>query len=143
MGDSAIQISIADPSIREDNSVGIGWFAGNEQLPLQKVFPGFISKLAKQLNVDRVIFHGSSAGGFAALYYSWCLEGSIACVSVPQTSAYEYRRPTLNKYLEVCWPNTPRESLPSLDVKTLYGTKVSNFVSYVQSSRDEHHVSII
>lgn len=140
LGDSAFQISISDPSIREDNSVGIGWFAGNEQLPLQEVLPGFISKLSKQLNVGRIIFHGSSAGGFAALYYSWCLKDSIACVSVPQTSAYEYHRSTLNKYLEVCWPNTAEKDYPCLDVKALYGNRVSNFVSYIQSSRDEHHV---
>ncbi|WP_443400748.1 hypothetical protein [Corynebacterium casei] len=140
LGDSAFQISISDPSIQEDNSVGIGWFAGNEQLPLQKILPEFFSQLSKQLNVERVIFHGSSAGGFAALYYSWHLDGSVACVSVPQTSAYEYRRPTLNKYLEVCWPNTAKEDYPCLDVKLLYGNEVPNLVSYVQSSRDEHHV---
>ncbi|MGP5603272.1 hypothetical protein [Corynebacterium casei] len=141
LGDSAIQISIADPSIREDNSVGIGWFAGNEELPLQQLLPGFLENLASGLGIDRVILHGSSAGGFGALYYSWQLAGSAACVSVPQTSAFAYNPGTLKNYLSSCWPNTRPENLPVLDLKPLYSETVPNFVSYIQSSRDGHHVS--
>lgn len=138
----AHQISIADPGVETTNRVGVGWFAGSEANPSQRLLPHFFEFLRDALNVDRVIFVGSSGGGFGALYYSWCMPGSIVCASVPQTNAWEYNESSRRFYLEDCWPRglDAYETPPTLDVRDLYSQSVPNTVVYVQSSRDDRHL---
>lgn len=139
--DSAHQVSIADPGVEVSNRVGVGWFAGSEANPSQQLLPPFFRHLKEALNVDRVIFVGSSGGGFGALFYSWNLPGSIACASVPQTNAWEYNESTRRFYLEDCWPKGLQnyQQPPVLDLRELYSHSVPNTVVYVQSSLDDRH----
>lgn len=140
--DFAHQISIADPGVESDNKVGIGWFAGSEYNPSQRLLPEFFKHVQEALQVERVIFVGSSAGGFGALFYSWNMPGSIACVSVPQTSAWDYYESTIRRYLDDCWPKGLGQYAdpPMLDVRDLYSRSVPNTVIYVQSSLDDRHL---
>lgn len=139
--DSAHQVSIADPGIEVLNNVGVGWFAGSEANPSQQLLPPFFQHLQEALKAERVIFVGSSAGGFGALYYSWNLPGSIACASVPQINAWEYYDSTRKTYLDACWPRgiSNYATPPVLDVRDLYSESVPNTVVYVQSSLDDRH----
>lgn len=139
--DSAHQVSIADPGVEVANRVGVGWFAGSEANPSQQLLPPFFRHLKEALDVDRVIFVGSSGGGFGALFYSWNLPGSIACASVPQTNAWEYNESTRRFYLEDCWPKGLQnyQQPPVLDLRDLYSQSVPNTVIYVQSSLDDRH----
>lgn len=139
--DSAHQISIADPGVEVENRVGVGWFAGSEANPAQLLLPTFFKTLQDALNIERVIFVGSSGGGFGALYYSWNLPGSVACASVPQTNAWEYNESSRRFYIEDCWPDGLPDGpeSPILDLRELYSKSVPNTVVYIQSNQDHRH----
>lgn len=136
------QISIADPSVEPDNQVGVGWFAGSEHNPAQRLLPQFFVGLADALKVERTVYVGSSGGGFGALYYSWHHPGSIVCASVPQTNAWKYNESSMRFFLRDCWPMGLEHyaSPPVLDLSTIYSQSVPNTVIYVQSSMDERHL---
>lgn len=141
--DFAHQVSIADPGVEPSNRVGVGWFAGSEHNPSQVLLPRLFQTLKSALDVERVIFVGSSGGGFGALFYSWHLPGSIACASVPQTNAWEYNESSRRFYLEDCWPNGLDSYLspPILDLREIYSKSVPNTVVYVQSALDGRHLN--
>lgn len=143
LGGMAHQISIADPGVRPDNTVGIGWFAGSEVNPAQRLLPAFFEHLRSALCPERLVFVGSSAGGYGALFYSWHVPGSIVCASVPQTNIRLYADSAWKRYLKQCWPSEsgePGENAPLLDLRELYSTGVPNTVVYVQSILDRRSV---
>jgi len=140
----AHQIAIADPSLALSEKLSNGWFAGATGTQLQKLLPPFLARLIEHLQVDRVIFAGSSGGGFAALYYSWQFPDSTAVVAVPQTNVHQYYESRRTAYLEASWPaeiNAPQGSTtPCLDLRTIYSTGMRNTVVYIQSNMDLFHV---
>lgn len=143
IGVEAHRLSLADPSLERDEQLALGWFAGDEELPLQKLLPVYLKNLVKKLSLERVIFMGSSGGGFASLFYSWHLPKSIAVVKIPQTRILEYRLPANDKYLQACWPNgldQYGDDAPILDLTELYSKRVRNQVIYIQSAFDLHHL---
>lgn len=138
----AHQISIADTSLSLDESLTNGWFAGSTDTPLQELLPKFLRELERALKIDRLIFSGSSGGGFAALYYSWHFPSSVAVSTVPQTNINAYYKRRRDSYLEAAWKTT----LPHLpehlctDLREIYGREMKNTVIYLQSTLDHYHV---
>lgn len=98
-----------------------GWF-----LHLQTVLPGLIRRLKEIHGFEKVIMLGGSSGGFAALYYSFFLEDSVAIAFNPQTDiAYNLRGLaalgiTLGDISDKC-----------TDLNTLYRGGFTNKVIYV------------
>lgn len=142
LSSQAHQISIADPGLEAENKVGIGWFVGSNRNPAQQLLPEFFRKVYEDLGLERVIFAGSSAGGFGAMYYSWNLPGSVVCASVPQTNIWEYPESGRRQFLRDCWPDGTEgvPNAPVLDLQDLYSTAVPNTVVYIQSSLDERQL---
>lgn len=140
LGRHAHQISIADPSLELSPDLTNAWFAGSRQMPLQKLLPKLIQSLVTELDIERVIFFGSSGGGFAALFYSWHFPGSIAVVSAPQTNIRAYYPGRRKGYFETCWGKDSADIRDfCFDLRELYREKVPNTVVYLQSQLDTHH----
>lgn len=137
----ASQLTLCDPSLYLDDTIRLAWFAGSQGLPIQQLLPPFIETLRTSLGVDRIIFTGSSGGGFAALYYSFMAPRSIAIVVAPQTNASAYNPPIFRKYITTCWPDGIENAdvAPVTDLSKLYSQDFSNTVIYLQNNLDPRH----
>lgn len=138
----AHQISIADTSLSLDHRLTNGWFAGSADTPLQELLPKFIRTLTETLDVNRLIFSGSSGGGFAALHYSWYFPKSIAVVTAPQTNINAYYKRRRDAYFETAWRasnSVPPDSLCT-DLRELYKRAPNNTIIYLQSALDHFHI---
>lgn len=137
------QISIADPTLLLSEEITNGWFTGSRGTPLQRLLPRFFTQIQEALEVERVIFVGSSGGGFGALYYSWACPGSVAVVQVPQTNILTYYSRRRDQFLQHAWghlTDSPADE-PCLDLRQAYGAGMDNTVIYLQSTLDDFHMS--
>lgn len=137
-------IALADPSLPQSDELTLAWYAGHQGFELQKILPEMMKQMADSLGVSRIAFVGSSGGGFAALYYSWHLPGSVAVVSNPQTNLGTYIRAHRRRYAAACWPelakDAPLDPVIVSDLCALYAKGSENTVIYLQVNSDFFHV---
>lgn len=86
----AHQISISDPTILCKEEITLAWYAGHDSFHTQTHLPKFIEKVKEHLLIEKIIFVGTSGGGFAALFNSWHFEKSFVIVQNPQTKISSY-----------------------------------------------------
>lgn len=143
-GNVPSQLAISDPALLEPGDFSLAWYAGQPGLALQQALPGVIRDAMRHLGASRVIFVGSSGGGFASLYYSWHFPDSVALVAVPQTNMRSYHRGHIRRYREALWPDATSDAALSkricTDVCPLYAREVPNTVIYLQSAGDRFHL---
>lgn len=143
--DDTHQVAISDPTLTRSKDIRVAWFAGHAEFDTQFHLRGALRTIAKALQIERTIYFGNSAGGFAALYYAYFAPRSIALVFNPQTSILAYHNSHVNVYRSTCWPAlTDNDQLPSVmctDVAQLYSQGFRNTVIYCQSMGDWHHTS--
>ena len=122
----------------------LAWYAGHEGFELQTILPELFQHIIESLGATRVAFVGSSGGGFAALYYSWQIPGSIAVVSNPQTNLNRYNRGLLENYRAACWPSLGEdaqlEEKIAIDLGPLYAKRCLNTMIYLQVASDFYHI---
>lgn len=138
----AHQITICDPTMMTRDGFPLGWYAGHDAMNLQQILRKFFAQLRTFLGVRRIIYLGSSGGGFAALYYSYYDEKSAAVVMVPQTRIDHHIPGVIDKYINNCWPGRSLDDVSGhvkLDMCKLYANGHENSVIYVQSSGDFLH----
>jgi len=137
-------IGFSDPSLTRDDALKTAWFSGHEGFPLQRILPDLIEGMIESLGARRVVFVGGSSGGFAALYYSWHIPGSVAVVTNPQTNFQRYIQPPIADYRTVCWPsladNQALATVIDTDLCALYATRFDNSVIYLQVASDYSHL---
>ena len=95
------QLSISDPLMMLPGDHTLAWYLGGENFPLQDLLEELFSKVVKIGGFKRVVFFGSSGGGFAALYYASVLPGSVAVPVHPQTSIQNYYSSHIEHYLNI------------------------------------------
>lgn len=134
----ASTLFVSDPSL--DLGVRIGWFAGDENRPLQIDLPRVIQHVASSTGAERIIFFGPSAGGFASLYYSHFFPDSLSVAANPQTAISRYYRHLAEAYYSAAWPHEERRLELVDDIVPLYEGKFTNYVIYLQNSRDDFHL---
>lgn len=141
----AHQISICDPTMTSREGFPISWYAGHEDFNCQEELKCFFQQLKEELGIRKIIFFGSSGGGFASLFYSFFDEDSVAMALVPQTKIKNYHRPkAFEMYSKSCWSEKPISEVENyccLDVCELYKSGFKNSVVYIQSSGDVEHFS--
>lgn len=128
---------VSDPSL--DFGIPIGWFAGDAHRSLQQDLTKIIVHVAGDLEAEHLVFQGSSAGGFAAMFYSHQFPGSLAIPVNPQTDVRNYHADKVDLYWQTCWSGSS-QTHPTLDLLRIYGTSFPNFVLYLQNRSDEFHV---
>jgi pimeloyl-ACP methyl ester carboxylesterase len=137
-------IGISDPSLARNDDMKLAWYAGHEGFELQTILPELFRQMIESLGATRVAFVGSSGGGFAALYYSWQIPGSVAVVSNPQTNLNRYNRGLLESYRAACWPSLGEdgqlEEKIAIDLGPLYAKRCVNTMIYLQVASDFYHI---
>ena len=144
LSDQVHQIAISDPSILARDGFGMSWYAGHEGFAGQDILRRLIAEIAEALNARRLLFFGSSGGGFGALYFSWHFPDSFCICACPQTSMHSYYSGHILRYRESCWPaladNDALAGTVCTDVTALYKQGFPNFVIYLQSPGDYFHL---
>lgn len=142
---SASVIALADPSLDRHDEMRLAWYAGHEGFELQKMLPALLQQIIDSLGATRAAFVGGSGGGFAALYYSSRIPGSVAIVLNPQTNLNKYHWGHRRRYRDVCWPaldgKTPLDSVIDADLKPLYGAESQNTAIFIQIASDYFHLT--
>jgi len=138
-----LQISVTDPLLLKPGEFILAWYAGGAEFSLQTQLARFFRDLAEAASGKRIIFMGSSGGGFATLFYSWHVPESVALAISPQTNILRYYSGHVQRYVNDCWPNLndPPELSDHIctNVCNLYQRKCPNTVVYVLSAGDTHH----
>lgn len=143
-------LCVADPTLHLHENLRLGWCIGNSDYCATSDLAQFVLKLAQKRGIprDKIVFYGSSAGGFAALALSARIEGSIAVAINAQTDALSYEASDqVSLVRQMCF-----NDMPEGQIRDLFADRV-NMVprwSKVQSSRvflvqnvlDKHHYNI-
>ncbi|OOF69973.1 hypothetical protein, partial [Rodentibacter caecimuris] len=94
-----------DPTLYLGN-IRIGWGVGNtEEHYLINIF-NLLDIIRDKANIkkDKILFYGSSAGGFMSLLLSSMMKGSTALVNNPQTTIYKFWESHYCTLLTHCFP---------------------------------------
>jgi hypothetical protein len=137
------QLSVDDPSLSTGESNSAAWYAGHDGFESQKILPEIFKEIIERGGYKRVVFIGSSVGGFASLFYSSLIAGSVAITNLPQTNINLYNAGHQTRYRESCWPSlSTNDELAQKICSNLcdwYSTPKPNTVIYIQSAGDHFH----
>lgn len=143
LGNDTAQLSISDPLMLVEGDYGMTWYAGSDIFPAQIILTELFNKIIELGHFKRVVFVGSSGGGFAALYYSSLISESVAITGNPQTSIHRYYSGHIKRYMDGCWSSLANESELSNKICTdlchWYSVERPNTVVYLQSPGDSFH----
>jgi hypothetical protein len=139
--DECHQLTFADPTLELHPDMVAGWYLGGEGMYLQSEFPRLIKCLSEHLGVQRRIYTGGSAGGFASLYYSLRDPGCACVVVNPLTNLFSYKNS--ERQLRLIWPaiGTINEigKRVTIDLPAAYDLGFENLIIYLQSNGDLLH----
>lgn len=141
------RIYLCDPSLYLSKTLRLAWYLGSEVHPrLQADLDKIVDRLLEAAGSERVIFFGSSGGGFAALRMSARFPDSAALVVNPQISVGAYFENAVSQYMYEMWGADYPDDLPGTtihDLSRLYVLKRehSNTIGYLQNTRDMLHVN--
>lgn len=88
-----VTVCISDPTLRlHDEKLRIGWYFGTSKCNYASRIASLVGLIASKLDIEqeKVLFYGSSAGGFGALSISSNLPGSTAVAINPQVLLENY-----------------------------------------------------
>lgn len=142
----AAQLFVADSTLHLNSGIALGWYVGNAQQNLTTDLADMIKDIAVAAGYERILLTGSSGGGFASLAISRQIPGSLAVCFSPQTRVGDYLAPAVATFCRVSFPGTKEyaeiegQHRSRLDLRHLYSTTPdTNFVRYVQNTRDTPH----
>lgn len=130
---------VSDPSL--DLGIPIGWFAGDKSRRLQDDLLRVIRHIATSIKAKNLILQGSSAGGFASLYYAHELPGSLAVAINPQTNIAAYHADKVAQYFNTCWSGHPPQPTQAVtNLLELYSGSFSSNILFLQNRGDQFHI---
>lgn len=142
------RIFVTDPSLYMSKDLTLGWFAGNRHQRLQPILVDVLNKIVESFGSQRIVFFGTSGGGFASLYYSAQFKGSMAIAVNPQTAIERHTPSAVQRYTDACFENVgaqPSLNLPydvTTDLIEIYSHPVDNTVAYMQNATDDYHIRV-
>ena len=143
-------LSVFDPLIYEHPRIPAGWYVGDLARDATAVIADIVRRIAGQMNIgaDRIVFLGSSSGGFASVRLA-CAVGAAKFISINgQTSIADYY-PSLFEPFSAAFDPThgPRENAalyesrwstpPALEQALQSGAPVRGVV--IQNVNDKFH----
>lgn len=139
-------VMVADPALVVSPDLPLAWYAANvDGFRTQDVLKRAIEHIATSLGAHSQITFGASGGGFAALYFSYHLPGSLAVAINPQTDIARYTAAYVQRYamgfLGASGPQDIERVLAEkadTSVLPLYERGYENRVLYVQNGSDWH-----
>ncbi|MHA7156267.1 DUF6270 domain-containing protein [Arthrobacter sp. TMN-50] len=111
-------VTISDPSLNLDRSLGLAWYAGNRHTLTQDVIEKILLRLHHMTGLE-ILLVGGSGGGFAALHFAHKM-GSKASAFVwnPQTNILEYNEKFVKNYLKIAMSVSQDVDFEALNWKT-------------------------
>lgn len=147
-GLTANRIFISDPSLYLTDQLSLSWYAGNKKQPLQQLLNRILGRIIDEHGASKVIFFGGSGGGFASLYFSSLVPGSLAVAFNPQTNITRYLNRSVRAFAVHAYgiaedeydPISQIPNAPVLDLCAEYKQPVDNTVLYIQNANDVYHI---
>lgn len=95
-------LHVAEPSLVYNTAIRSAWFLGSSDIDLPNILKDIVTDYSERLGNSKIIFFGSSGGGYPALYMSQLMKNSLSIVNSPATSISNHpRRKTLvSNYLK-------------------------------------------
>lgn len=106
-------LAISDPTLYLDDNLPIGWFAGTKYQKISTFVADAILKVASLLDIppNRIIFWGSSAGGYASILLAAQIDGANFISANGQTQIINYYKGHIESYRQLFDSNATAESL--------------------------------
>jgi predicted esterase YcpF (UPF0227 family) len=142
--DSSLMIFL-DPTIKEDNSLSIGWFQGNSNYYALLGIIDIIQKFIKEKKIEEsdVVLFGSSGGGFSSLQLANYFPLASIVVINPQIKLSNFYQNEYQEMLDYSFKNITREELDRLyssrlevSIDFFYRKEI---IYYYQNISDEYH----
>lgn len=80
------KIYVSDPFINITDGFRCFWYLSSKKVDVQNIIKNILSHLFYLMEAERIVFWGSSGGGYPALFYSYQFENSVALVNAPTTT---------------------------------------------------------
>src|SRR5690625_314111 len=137
---------LADPTLRLATNLALGWYVGPPMIDVPRAAAKVVRTTAKAVGASKVIFVGSSGGGFAALAMSRHVQNSTAVAFSPQTDIRAYHvRSHVHRMLATAFPGYPSDAIAAafgdrIRLIEPYAGPTPNGFRYVQNAGDPEHV---
>lgn len=130
----------SDPGLWANENLQLSWYAGWEGFDLFPVIAERSREAAESVGASRILFTGSSGGGFAALQVSALVPGSTCVAFNPQTSIHGYLAggnsyAAQQDFAGVFYPHLTEDDLVE-DWTVPYGAKMSPLITYADGPRN-------
>ena len=104
-------VCVADPTLARANDIGLGWYAGNDEVPqLCREIAARLDELSESCATRRLLLIGGSGGGFAALsVLGFLRREASAIVWNAQTSISRYHIGYVHRYVRRAFPEISRK----------------------------------
>lgn len=134
-------LCFADPATGGNEGLSTFWYLNTRRVRTQVLVPAVISHAVNSGSGEKLLFFGSSAGGFGALLYSSMFERSSCLVMNPRIDLLA--KPLwFDKYASTVYPGWDtvklREKLPT-NVARFYDSPPGNRVIYLQNTQDSNY----
>lgn len=149
----------SDPTLRLADNLDLSWYTGWDDMDPRPIMAEWATRAAAATGAKRIVFWGSSGGGFASLQVSSYAPGSIAVAMNPQIELNGYLVEgtgpgPLRRYVNVVWPHLAPVPIRELDdthdwhstlgdrvsVAKRYENPIDNRVLFVQNRNDHSHI---
>ena len=140
-------LCISDPTLELHDDMKVGWYFGTAKHDVTGELCSLIRRFAETLGIpeDKIVFWGSSGGGFAALAMASRIEGSTAVAVNAQTDVLAYHVDSaVNEVRNLCF-----NSKSAADIQQRFGHRVRMEKAWknnrhsrailVQNKVDTHH----
>jgi len=141
-------VIVDDPTINDDNDLSIGWFQGWNGCDLYSSLCNMVSSIYSSLDIveEKIVFFGSSAGGFVSLKLSEYFSSATVFAINPQLFLNRFYEGKYNAMLDYCYSDKTSKEIeglvsskfrysPSRSIETEKG-----FVCIFQNKADLFHV---
>ncbi|ASN39641.1 hypothetical protein CGQ24_11850 [Arthrobacter sp. 7749] len=140
-----------DPSLWKSKDLQLSWYTGWDGVDVHRIVADWAVAVARAIGAKKIMFTGSSGGGFAALQISSLVPGSMALVFNAQTDIAQYRvngegYGPQRAYVNIVWPEIARSFTSNGDIQNpAWADAVGDRSSAVErySSPTENHVFIV
>lgn len=140
-------LCVADPTLELDDRMKLGWYLGTEKHDATDELCRLIHGFAKVLGIpdEKIVFWGSSAGGFGALALASRLPGSTAVAINAQTDALAYHvDDDVELVRNKCFGGQTEAAINSecgarINMAQAWGNNRNSRAILVQNKMDTHH----
>lgn len=141
----------ADPALWRNDVIQLAWYTGWDGFDGHQAVADWAVTAARAVGATRILFTGSSGGGFAALQVSALVDGSTALAFNPQTSIHGYLADNQywgpqKYYLKTVWPELAPDGIDAVDYSQDWtrplGDRVSALRRYARPTGNHVHFVI-